>query len=68
MAREDVPGEKRLVAIVTAEDGGECGGAAAASCGGLPEYMVPAAFVRAGDVAADAQRQAGSQGVAGARG
>ena len=32
----------------------------------LPEYMVPSAFVRAGRAAADAERQGGPQGAAGA--
>ena len=32
----------------------------------LPEYMVPAAFVRAGRAAADAEREGGPQGAAGA--
>ena len=41
-------------------------GAAPRLKGRLPEYMVPAAFVRAGRAAADAERQAGPQGAAGA--
>ena len=48
MAREDAPGEKRLVAYFTAS---RCGGRAPRSCAStseqaLPEYMVPAAYVR----------------------
>lgn len=47
IAREDTPGEKRLVAYVVGEDGGE---PSSAEMSGhlkqrLPEYMLPAAFV-----------------------
>src|SRR6266478_1632037 len=50
MAREDMPGEKRLVAYYTCPEGG--GGEVGAEqlrthlAGKLPEYMVPAAYVR----------------------
>ena len=61
MAREDAAGEKRLVAYVrAARRSASAGRSCARSCGErLPEYMVPAAFVRAGGAAADAQRQGG---------
>ena len=44
MAREDQPGDKRLVAYYTGE--AEPEGLRAQARGGLPEYMVPAAYVR----------------------
>ena len=48
LAREDVPGEKRLVAYYTARDGEEISVEAVRShlVGTLPEYMVPVAYVR----------------------
>ena len=78
MAREDAPGDKRLVAYYTvrARDGvepeavgGEAVGAEALRAhltGLLPEYMVPAAYVRLESFASDGERQAGPQSTAGA--
>ncbi|HEU0077700.1 MAG TPA: condensation domain-containing protein, partial [Longimicrobiaceae bacterium] len=47
LVREDVPGERRLVAYVVAEEGAEVSAAElrAALQGRLPAYMVPSAFV-----------------------
>ena len=47
LAREDVPGEKRLVAYYTSRDGDEVAVEAMRShlLAALPEYMVPAAYV-----------------------
>ena len=71
VAREDEPGETRLVAYVVSAPGESATAGRAARrrlAGALPEYMVPAAFVRAGRAAADAQRQGGPPGAAGAGG
>jgi hypothetical protein len=51
VAREDTPGEKRLVAYYTASEQGEQSSVGAQElrgylAGKLPEYMVPAAYVR----------------------
>jgi amino acid adenylation domain-containing protein len=48
LAREDRPGDKRLVAYVTAEPGSELSAAQLrrAVSGMLPDYMIPSAFVQ----------------------
>ena len=57
IAREDRPGDKRLVGYVTGTaDPAELRAALAER---LPAYMVPAAIVVSGGAAADGQRQAG---------
>ena len=70
IAREDPPGNKRLVAYVVPAAGQarRCRWACARIwASSLPDYMVPAAFVMLDGSAADAQRQARPQGAAGAR-
>ena len=71
LAREDTAGEKRLVAYYTAAGMGE---AEAASVGAeqlrahlsavVPDYMVPAAYVRMERLPLTAEREAGPQGAA----
>ena len=70
VAREDAPGDKRLVAYYTVGPDARAKSSAEALRGHLsavlPEYMVPAAYVRLEALAADGEREAGPQGAAGA--
>ena len=66
LAREDDPGDKRLVAYLTVKEGeppmdSELRGLLRAK---LPEYMIPSAFVILDRLPADAERKGGSQGLA----
>ena len=70
VAREDVPGDTRLVAYVGPARGSEPSRSAKLRRflqEKLPDYMVPSALRAAGGAAADAQRQGGPPGAARAR-
>ena len=68
VAREDAPGDKRLVAYLVAEAGHEPTAAElrAQLSAVLAEYMVPGAYVDPGVLPAHPERQARPQGAAGA--
>ncbi len=67
MAREDTPGDQRLVAYVVPEGDVAAADLKAHIKQALPDYMTPAAFVMLAAAAADAERQGRPQSTAGSR-